>query len=127
MPYAPMTSRVTTSGISRRIPAPCRRKRHSQALGNTRVTGVVGEFTHAMVVRAAAGGFRHEGRMDGGQRRRKVGRRPRRPEPPKGQRFCACCICTHEAPGCPDPQLDKSFAIDRGRLLVNDLVEFESY
>ena len=23
---------------------------------------------------------------------------------PKGQRFCACCICTHETPGCPDPQ-----------------------
>jgi hypothetical protein len=23
---------------------------------------------------------------------------------PNGQRFCACCICTHETPGCLDPQ-----------------------
>ena len=56
-------------------PTPCRRTRHSQALGNIRVTGVVGEFTQAMVVRAAAGGFRHRSRMNGGHRRRKVGQR----------------------------------------------------
>jgi hypothetical protein len=54
-------------------PTPCRRARHSQALGHARVTGVVGEFTQAMVVRAAAGSLRHPGRMDGGQRRRKAG------------------------------------------------------
>jgi len=49
---------------------------HSQALGDARVTGVVGEFTQAMIVRASAGGFRHPGGMAGGQRRRKGGGRP---------------------------------------------------
>ena len=86
-------------------PTPCRRTRHSQTLGDARVPGVVGEFTQAMVVRAAAGGFSHPGRMDGGQRRRKAGRRSRRQDTPKGQQFCTRCICTHETPGCRDPQL----------------------
>ena len=86
-------------------PTPCRRTRHSQTLGDARVPGVVGEFTQAMVVRASAGVFRHAGRMDGGQRRRKAGRRSRRQDTPKGQQFCTRCICTHETPGCRDPQL----------------------
>ena len=42
---------------------------------NTRVAGLVGEFTWAMVVRAAGGSFRHRSRMNGGHRRRKVGQR----------------------------------------------------